>query len=73
MIPNVCRLDRTATIRIGFLQMTPNVAQPMVIVLIPVPDFTVRKAPALILFILSSAKLMQSTSLMACLLIAIDL
>ena len=45
MIPNVCRLDRTATIIIGLLQTTPKVAQPMVMVLSTSPDLTVKKAP----------------------------
>src|SRR5512136_1315717 len=58
MIPKVCRLDRTATIMIDLLQTTPKVAQPIVMVLSAFPDLTVKKAPSLILLILSSAMLM---------------
>ena len=64
MMPKVCRLDRTATIRIGFFQITPKVAQPMVMVFSASPDRTVKKAPSLILLMLSSTTCMQSTSFM---------
>jgi hypothetical protein len=49
---------RTATIMTGLLQTTPKVAQSMVMVLSAFPDFTVKKAPSLILLMVSSATLM---------------
>jgi len=48
-------LNRTATIMIDLLQTTPKEAQPMAMVLSAFPDFTVKKAPSLILLMLSSA------------------
>ena len=57
--PNVgeCWNDRTATIMIGFCQMNPKVAQPIVIVLRASAALTVKKAPFLILLMASSAML----------------
>ncbi len=47
---------------IGFCQMKPNVAQPMVMVFCPASDLTVKKAPLLILRTASSAMLITFIS-----------